>query len=340
MSTTVLVTGATGLVGFHTLLAVLRAGHTVRHVVRSEEKSRQVASNPAIQELGCGDRLSSVIVPDITIDGAFDSALEGITHVIHAGTPVAVSTYDPITQVFEPTVRGISGLLESALKSPTIQRVVITASIVSNLPLNGEIPKTPLSGRSRESVPVPVPTAFGSPFEAYKVAKVIQLHEADEFVMKRNPHFSVSHIMPGNIFGRNELVQDPKAMQEANSSNNLLMIGLLGGELPYPIHEAFVHVDDVANAHLSVAFLTLKGDEPRDFGIALKADFAKAFDYVEKTFPKAVAAGIFKRGKMPPIPLDYDSSDMQRILGGFKNFESSVVEVAAQYLETLGVERA
>ncbi|KAI1266508.1 putative cinnamoyl-CoA reductase [Xylariaceae sp. FL1019] len=340
MGVMVLVTGATGLVGFRILLAALTAGHAVRYVARSEEKSRMVFSNPAVQKLRCGNRLSSVIVPDTTVDGAFDSALDGITHVIHAGAPVPLPFYDPVTQVFEPTLRSVASLLESALKAPTVQRVVITASIVSNLPLSGNPPTTPTYGWSREPMPDPVPTAFDNPSQAYHVCKVIQLHDTDEFVKTRNPKFSVSHIMPGYVFGRNEFVLDAKAMQEANSSNNLLMMAMLGGELPYPIHESFVHVDDVANAHLSAAFMDPKNDEPHDFGIALKADFTTIFGHVENAFPKAVAAGIFKRGKLPPIPLEYDSSDMEKILGRFKSFEDAVVDVAGQYLETLGAEKA
>lgn len=98
-----LITGASGLIGFRILLTVLEAGHEVRYTVRSEEKARIVASNPAVQKLGAGDRLSSVVIPDLTVDGVFDAALRGITHVIHVGSPVPAPHFDPQTQVFEPT---------------------------------------------------------------------------------------------------------------------------------------------------------------------------------------------------------------------------------------------
>lgn len=43
-----------------------------------------------------------------TVDGAFDFALEGVTHIIHAGSPVPVHPCrcQPMTlqtQVYEPT---------------------------------------------------------------------------------------------------------------------------------------------------------------------------------------------------------------------------------------------
>lgn len=105
MAATFLITGASGLIGFRILLAVLAAGHNVRYTVRSDEKAKVVSSNPAIEKLGIttGDRLSPVVIPDFSIDGAFDAALDGVTHIIHAGSPVPVPTFDPTTQVYEPT---------------------------------------------------------------------------------------------------------------------------------------------------------------------------------------------------------------------------------------------
>lgn len=105
MAATLLITGASGLIGFRILLAALAAGHNVRYTVRSDEKAKVVSSNPAVKKLGItgSDRLTPVVIPDLTVDGAFDSAVEGVTHIIHAGSPVPVPTFDPTTQVYEPT---------------------------------------------------------------------------------------------------------------------------------------------------------------------------------------------------------------------------------------------
>lgn len=105
MAATFLITGASGLIGFRVLLAALAAGHNVRYTVRSDKKAKVVSSNPAVKKLGLttGDRLSPVVIPDFTAHGAFDAALDGVTHIIHAGSPVPVPTFDPTTQVYEPT---------------------------------------------------------------------------------------------------------------------------------------------------------------------------------------------------------------------------------------------
>ncbi|KAI1109983.1 putative cinnamoyl-CoA reductase [Nemania sp. NC0429] len=335
----ILITGATGLIGFRVLLAALEAGHTVRYTARSEEKASVVTSNPAIRKLALdegGSRLSSFIIPDLSAHGAFDTALEGVTHVIHAGSPVPYPDYDPITQVFQPTVKISKGLLASALKVPSIKRVIITSSIVANLPA-GPPSETSVSASARVPLPDPIPSKFDHVAEAYLFGKVLELHNADEFVKAHNPHFTISHVLPGYVFGRNELALDAAMAQTQNSSNNLLMIALTGGELPFPAHDAFAHIDDVADVHLRAAFLDDPKTGPKDFGIATKVDYGTIFSHLEKAFPEAVAAGIFKRGKITPIPVNYDSSDAEKLLGRkFKTFETAIIDVASQYLEKVG----
>lgn len=265
---TILITGATGLIGFRILLAALAAGYNVRYTVRSEGKAKIVSSNPAIQQLAPGSRLSSIIIPDFTVEGAFNSALEGVTHVIHAGSPVPVPTYDLTTQVFQPTVNISSGLISSALKTPSIRRVVITSSIVANLGLTP--PPNAVSASTRVPLPNPFPSTFNDVFEAYVLGKMVEMHNSDEVVKTCNPHFTISHVVPGYVFGRNELALDTAMMQAQSSSNNFLMLGMVGAELPFPIHSGFAHIDDVADVHLRVAFLDPEAEGPKDFGVASK----------------------------------------------------------------------
>ncbi|KAI0466711.1 putative cinnamoyl-CoA reductase [Xylaria cf. heliscus] len=340
MTTTILITGATGLIGFRILVATLEAGHTVRYTVRSEEKAITVASNPAVVKLAPGNRLSSAVIPDLTVDGAFDTALQGVTHVIHTGSPTPNPVYDPTTQVFQPTVKISSGLLTSALRTPSVRRVVITSSIASNLP-PGPPTLIPVSASARVPLPDLVPGTFDHVYDAYMLGKQIELHNSDEFVRNRNPHFTISHVLPGYVFGRNELALDAAMMQTQNSSNNFLMMGMMGGEPPFPVHDGFAHIDDVADVHLRVAFMDPQAEGPKDFGIATKVDYNTIFDHVEKAFPKAVAAGVFKRGKVPPLPVNYDSGDAEKLLGRkFKTFETAVIDVASQYLDKINKDKA
>lgn len=130
-------------------------------------------------------------------------------------------------------------------------------------------------------------------------------------------------------------------MQTQNSSNNFLMMGLVGNELPFPIHGGFVHIDDLGDLHLAVLFRKAKEGEVQDYGVATKVDYDTVFDHVEKAFPKAVKEGVFKRGKVPTLPVNYESSDVEELLGRkLKGFNDAAVDVASQYLEKLGKEKA
>jgi nucleoside-diphosphate-sugar epimerase len=341
MAVTILITGATGFVGFRILLAILQAGHNARCAVRSEGKAQVILSNPAIQKLTSGqdERLSCIVVPDFTVDGAFDSALDDVTSVIHSGSPVAAPNYEPISQVFEPTVKIASVLLACVSKKPNVQRVVISSSIIANIGPNPS--HTRVFASTRVPVPAIVPATVNVS-EAYTLGKIVELNNSEQFIQTENPHFTVSHIMSGYIFGRNELALDAAMMQTQNSSNVFLMCGMTGKDLPFPIPGRFAHVDDVAEAYLRVA-LAPRESWRQSLGIATQVDYDALFHYVEKAFPRAVAEGVFKKGLINTLPMTYEPSDteVEELLARkLKGFESVVVDVAGQYLEKLGKDRA
>jgi nucleoside-diphosphate-sugar epimerase len=159
-ASTILITGATGLIGSHVVIAALTAGHNVRFTARSESKAQTVTSSPAIQKLAAGGRLSAVIIPDLSIDGAWETILQDVTHVIHVGSPVPWPTLDPLPEVFQPTLKMTSGLLAAALKTPSVQRVVTTSSIVAHL---GLVPAaTTVTANTRAPLPSPFSTTFSN----------------------------------------------------------------------------------------------------------------------------------------------------------------------------------
>lgn len=191
------------------------------------------------------------------------------------------------------------------------------------------------SASTRISPPSPLPQKFDNVMEAYVVGKLVEMRDTDNFAraQSKSPHFTISHVVPGYVFGRNELALDTGMMQIQNSSNNFLMVGLLGGELPFPIHGGFAHIDDVAEIHLRVALNEAYAG--KDVGVATKVDYATIFDQIKDKYPEAVKAGIFKKGAVPTLPVEYDSSDAKGLLGDLKSFETAVSDVAAQYLELL-----
>jgi hypothetical protein len=121
------------------------------------EKTQKVLSNPAIQNLGPSDQLTSIILPDTTVDGAFDVILQGVTYVLHVGNPVSVPDFNPVTQLSEPTLKGTANLHASALKVLEVKRIVITLSTGASMPWPPD-PPTKFAASSRVHLQDPHPT--------------------------------------------------------------------------------------------------------------------------------------------------------------------------------------
>lgn len=225
-------------------------------------------------------------------------------------------------------------LLQSALKTPSVRRVVMTSSIVANLSPSPEPSAAVASASTRIPPPSPLPETYGNIMEVYVVRKLIKMRDTDEFAKTKSPYFTISHIVPGYVFGHNKLVLDTRIIQIYNSSNNFLIVSLLGGKLPFPIHGSFAHIDDMAEIHLRMALEEAYAS--KDIGIMTKVNYASIFDQIKGKYPEAVKAGIFKEGTIPTLPVEYDSSDAKGLLGKLKSFETAVSDVTAQYLELLG----
>ena len=122
------------MIGFRTLVQLLEKGYNVRAAARNQSGFDRIAALP--QAAKYRQQLTSVIVPDITVPGAYDEAVQGVKYVVHVASPLAGKNagtdYEKL--LIQPAVQGTVGMLEAATKAPGIKRVVITASIVALSP--------------------------------------------------------------------------------------------------------------------------------------------------------------------------------------------------------------
>ena len=95
VSTLVLITGATGHVGFRVLIHALTAGYSIRCAVRSSQKAKTIISHPLILALSPGPRLSFIVIPDLCVPSAYDEAARGVSHIIHIASPLMSNQIPP-----------------------------------------------------------------------------------------------------------------------------------------------------------------------------------------------------------------------------------------------------
>jgi hypothetical protein len=110
----------------------LEAGYKVRVAVRNDTGSSKIKAFKSTAPYE--PQIEFITVPDITVSGAYDDAVNGVKYVVHVASPFA--TPDLFESEFEssyiqPAIKGSIGMLESAAKVEDIQRVVITGSYLS-----------------------------------------------------------------------------------------------------------------------------------------------------------------------------------------------------------------
>ncbi|KAJ0837596.1 putative cinnamyl-alcohol dehydrogenase [Helianthus annuus] len=89
---------------------------------------KYVADNPnKTQHLLALDRAKerlSLFEANLSVEGSFDSAVDGCLCVFHTASPVLLST-----QLIDPAVKGTLNVLKSAAKVQSLKRVVLTSSM-------------------------------------------------------------------------------------------------------------------------------------------------------------------------------------------------------------------
>jgi nucleoside-diphosphate-sugar epimerase len=326
----VLVTGATGHIGYRTLIEALSQGYQVRAAVRSDAKREQIVNAPPTKPYA--SQLSFVIVPDIEVEGAFDSAVQGVDHIIHLASPLSsgATAKDFEAEIIQPAIRGTLSILNSALKAPTIKRIAITSSVAAVSPSEPR----PYDADNIEPDPSgPYPHYFA----AYAASKKLAYNRTRAFVTEHHPSFSIINVMPTFVFGPNRLATTRREL--LSGSNALVLLRVLGGE----VNEAGMwgnpcHVDDVAFVHVKALSLNnLKPGELKNFGVNYtkeKFEWDDAKEVVRKEFPRAVEEKVFNlEGKIKTLAGEYDASKTEKELGvEFKSYKTAVKDLVEYYL--------
>ena len=339
----VLVTGATGFLGFRVLLHTLEQGYQVRAAVRSEAKATIVSTNPALKAINRYSQLSFVIVPDFLAPGAFDEAIQGVKYIIHVASPIPLGIPENVDFdkfFIQPAVQGTLGVLESAKKTPSVKRIVVTSSAIANTGRDGLDNFTDTI--NAETRPPYDEGPFTDAGHAYAASKVASLIRAEEWIAENKPAFDVIHIHPSYIFGRDELYESTKDFFAGTNAIPLaIATGHASAAKSYAV--SFNHVSDTARAHVLSLDPKVRGNQ--SFLLTNsgenKEKWDDIFDTLEKRYPQALEKGIFKKGSA--WGNGAFSADVKKTeeTFGFKlaTLEEAVTPVLDQFLELLAKEK-
>ncbi|TVY25856.1 putative uncharacterized oxidoreductase [Lachnellula hyalina] len=339
----ILVTGGTGLIGIKTIHTALKAGYSVRAAVRSQEKAKAVLATPTVMAINPGSKLTFVIVPDILADNAYDEAVKGVKYIIHIASPVIKGEgFTPAqyeSELIAPAIKGTTSILSAAHKTPSIQRIVITSSIVAIIPWEEFIAKE-VDTVFDDTYEIPFPAGpYTNPFEAYAASKVRALLATKEFLWEKKPQWDIIHIMPSFVVGDNEIITDATLICDSTVSAAFAQV--LGRDSRWgAVPSTSVHPADIARLHVAALDPEIEGNQSflAVSGGERGTRWEEAIGIVNRNFPEAVRKGILpNNGTAKTKRTKVDSSRTEKVFGfKFLGYEEQVKSVVEQYLGLLG----
>lgn len=336
----VLITGATGHIGFKTLLDLLEAGYQARIAVRSEAKTKAILDNPKFKSLQIpSNSYTFTIVPEITAKDAYHDAIKGVDYVMHIASPLTggemTTTEEYQKHFIEPAVEATSNILETAKTELNVKRVVITSSVIALLPFK-DVSRPHASDEwfYAENRTVNDEGPYANKFQAYSASKIKSLNESEAWMKSNNPHFDLVNIHPSFVMGRNDLSLTLEAM--FHGSNRMMLNVVKEKEFKSAIQGSTVHNDDVARLHVeSLQQSKIPAGSYIATGPASRWEDIPTI--VRKLYPNAVEDGALQdNAKVVTIPSNFGSKKTEETFGWkLQGFDAQVASVVGYYLEVL-----
>lgn len=239
----VLVTGGTGFIAQHCILALLREGYRVRTTVRSLAREAEVRSNLKTGGAEPGDRLSFVTA-DLGDDRGWAEAVDGCAYVLHGASPTPSGDQVREEDWIGPAVDGNLRVLRAS-RDAGVKRVVLTSAfgaICAGHPeLTRPFDETDWSNLSGNVWP-------------YQKSKTLSERAAWDFIAREGGGLELSAINPTAVLGP---VLGPDYSHSIRSITDML-----NGQRGCPkINCGFVDVRDVADLHvLAMTHAAAKGE--------------------------------------------------------------------------------
>lgn len=229
--TRVLVTGGSGFIASHCILALLAAGHRVRTTVRDLQRETEVRA--MLEEAGRNPDLS-VRAANLERDEGWREAVDGVEYVLHVASPFPLRSPRREDDLVVPAREGTLRVLRAA-RDAGVKRVVVTSSFAA-IGYGHRPQQAPFDETSWSSLEAPV--------AAYVKSKTLAERAAWNFIAEEGGSLELSVINPVAVLG-------PVLGPDFSTSIDLVRRMLHGGMPAAPrLLFGVVDVRDVAALHL------------------------------------------------------------------------------------------
>ncbi|MCD4695625.1 MAG: aldehyde reductase [Bacteroidales bacterium] len=317
----VLVTGGSGYIASWIIKMLLEDGLTVHTTVRNKnDKNKYVHLVEMAQETS---GTLEIFEAGLLKQGSFDLAMKDCELVMHTASPFFISGFkDAKKELIEPAKLGTRNVMESANRTNSVKRIVLTSSIAAIYGDNAEIKTIPNKIFTEDIWN----TTSNIKHQPYSFSKTLAEKEGWE-MNKKQDRWDLVTINPGFVLG-------PSLTKRTDSTSISTIIQMADGTFKSGAPELWfgiVDVRDVAKAHLKAGFTPeAKGrhiicNESASFytmSQVLRKKFGPGFPFPKGKVPKALiwliapTAGLTRKfvAKNVGIPLKFDNSKSRKEL--------------------------
>lgn len=228
----VLVTGGTGFIAQHCILALLAQGHRVRTTLRTPSREAEVRAYLKVGGAEPGERLSFVAA-DLGDDRGWAEAAADCAYVMHGASPTPSGDYASEDEWIRPAVDGNLRVLRAA-RDAGVKRVVLTSAFGA-VGMGHKPMKRPFSETDW--------TELNDRVAPYQKSKTLSERAAWDFVRAEGRGLELSAVNPTAVMG---------PVLGADYSHSIRLIKQMLDGLPGcpKVNSGFVDVRDVADLHL------------------------------------------------------------------------------------------
>ncbi len=340
MSKKVMVTGATGYVAGWLVKKLLDEGYTVHAPVRDPKNQEKLFYLNQIASNSPGKII--YFKANLLQEDSYFEGMQGCEIVFHTASPFINKVADPQRDLIDPALHGTRNVLDSANKTESVKRVVLTSSCAAII---GD-------ARDLRSIEGGVATeenwneTSSLNHQPYSYSKTVAEREAWK-INKAQNRWQLVVINPSLVIGPGI---NPKSTSESFNIVKQLADGTMKMGVP-ALNFGMVDVRDLAEAHLKAGILpnaegrhVISAEHYSFLQLAdiLRSKYGKAYPFPKRELPKwmiwlvAPAAGIQRSMIARNVGYDWrvDNSKSIKSLGmKYRPVSESITDFFAQMVE-------